>query len=82
MDLLIFSEHNNFFHIVDARDYTVSQIVKAGDEDGHDISGLSFSPDCSKIFVGNMKIVVQVCLVKFETRVFFLARLLQDSNRM
>jgi len=53
VDLLVFSEHTSLIHIVDSRTYSNEQIIRTTpeSEDQH-ISGISFSPDCNRIFVG------------------------------
>mmetsp|Transcript_13588 Transcript_13588/g.34180 ORF Transcript_13588/g.34180 Transcript_13588/m.34180 type:complete len:256 (+) Transcript_13588:3-770(+) len=50
-DLMAFSEHFSRFHVVDARTFAYEQVCSVSEaEDQHDISGLSFSPDGSKLY--------------------------------
>lgn len=53
VDLLAFTEHDTAFHLVDSRMYGTQQVVQiAAPEVEADISGLAFSPDGSRVFVG------------------------------
>eukprot|EP00732_Lithocolla_globosa_P001638 Lithocolla_globosa_v1_NODE_851_length_3187_cov_22.354406.p1 type:complete len:323 gc:universal NODE_851_length_3187_cov_22.354406:673-1641(+) len=58
VDLLLFTEQDTNIHVVDARTFQESQILKVGT---HNISGACFSPDCSRIFVG-----AEECLFEYE----------------
>jgi len=53
VDLLVFTEHTNNIHIVDARTYDNEQVISTVPNlESANISGISFSPDSSRIFVG------------------------------
>ena len=58
IDLLAFSEHTSYVHVVDARTFNERQSVRVSpyDCDQH-ISGLCFSPDSKTMFVGMENIV-------------------------
>jgi len=50
VDLMIFSEHTSYLHVVDARTFDKEETVCVSQDE--DISGISFSPDNSKVFAG------------------------------
>jgi WD40 repeat protein len=52
VDLLAFSEHVNYFHLVDTRNFTDIQQIRVARYGDHDISGITFTNDSSKLFVG------------------------------
>ncbi|OZJ03568.1 hypothetical protein BZG36_03091 [Bifiguratus adelaidae] len=55
LDLLAYTEHESYIHIVDARTFNAQQSIRvAPDESSLDvnISGLSFTPDSRRLFVG------------------------------
>lgn len=65
IDLLIFAEHVNYLHIIDTRNFEDHQIIHMlpslppgslashlSSNTDHHISGICFSPDSSRIFVG------------------------------
>eukprot|EP00834_Sanchytrium_tribonematis_P001868 NODE_49_length_31687_cov_0.791123.p10 type:complete len:334 gc:universal NODE_49_length_31687_cov_0.791123:21754-20753(-) len=53
IDLLMFSEHVSYVHLVDARTFNEKQVIRVAPDD-HDlhISGICFSPDSKRCFVG------------------------------
>ncbi|KAI8914668.1 WD40-repeat-containing domain protein [Gorgonomyces haynaldii] len=53
MDLLMYSEHISYINIVDTRNFSEKQTIRVSPP-GNDqnISGISFSEDCKKVFVG------------------------------
>ncbi|KAI9208721.1 WD40-repeat-containing domain protein [Polychytrium aggregatum] len=53
VDLLMFSEHVSYINLVDTRNFSEVQSIRvAPPENDQHISGVSFSPDSSTIFVG------------------------------
>eukprot|EP00835_Amoeboradix_gromovi_P000592 NODE_21_length_38511_cov_0.503306.p10 type:complete len:316 gc:universal NODE_21_length_38511_cov_0.503306:30183-31130(+) len=54
IDLLMFSEHVSYVHLVDARTFNDRQLIRVAPDD-HDlhISGISFSSDSKRCYVGN-----------------------------
>jgi len=53
IDLLAFSEHDTHVHLVDSRMYGDRQLIRIDSPDLEaDISGLAFSPDSSRFYVG------------------------------
>lgn len=53
VDLLMFSEHVSYVSLVDARDFNSIQSIRvAPSHSDQHVSGISFSPDSSSIFVG------------------------------
>ncbi|GJQ09536.1 hypothetical protein GpartN1_g1327.t1 [Galdieria partita] len=54
LDLMAFTEHANFIHLVDIRDLSRTQLEFVGEtERDIDIAGLCFSPQGDKLFVGS-----------------------------
>jgi WD40 repeat protein len=53
MDLLMYSEHISYVNLVDARSFHEKQTIRVSPEgsDQH-ISGIAFSPDSKRVFVG------------------------------
>src|SRR5204863_5662545 len=55
IDLLIFTEHTKYIHVVDARNFEETQILSIAEQDGvrePDIAGACFTPDGKNIIVG------------------------------
>ena len=54
IDLLMYSEHVSYVHLVDARTFNEKQIIRIApeDQDLH-ISGIAFSPDSQRCFIGH-----------------------------
>lgn len=63
VDLLAFTEHVSHVHIVDARTFDGQQTLRVGSV-GHDtpITGLCFSNDSQKMFVGKLYYETNVIL--------------------
>ena len=63
IDLLMFTEHSGFIHLVDARNFEKTQILSAtGHDEGArepDIGGACFSPDGKSILVGTDRAIFQ-----------------------
>eukprot|EP00736_Rhodelphis_marinus_P000943 Rmarinus@m.18191 len=51
IDLLTFTEHVSYLHVVDARTYNDHQVIRTCPQES-DISGVCFSADSNRIFVG------------------------------
>eukprot|EP00761_Pharyngomonas_kirbyi_P003730 gb/GECH01003734.1/.p1 GENE.gb/GECH01003734.1/~~gb/GECH01003734.1/.p1 ORF type:complete len:366 (+),score=86.39 gb/GECH01003734.1/:1-1098(+) len=53
IDMLAFTEHSSYLHLVDTRNYDDHQVVRIGPETtDRQIAGLAFSPMASSLFVG------------------------------
>jgi WD40 repeat protein len=53
VDLLAFSEHTTFVHVVDARDFASEQLVRVHPSvRDHNVAGIAFSPLSKQLFVG------------------------------
>lgn len=60
VDLLAFTEHVSHVHIVDARTFESQQTIRVGSNQ-HDtpITGLSFSNDSKRMFVGKSRFYIK-----------------------
>ncbi|KAI9034309.1 hypothetical protein DFJ74DRAFT_715569 [Hyaloraphidium curvatum] len=59
VDLLAFSEHQSYVHLVDARTYASSQAIRTAPPGADpDVAGIAFSPDCRSLYAAlNSQIV-------------------------
>eukprot|EP00884_Botryococcus_braunii_P020416 jgi/Botrbrau1/7058/Bobra.0165s0081.1 len=69
-DLLVFSEHENYCHIVDARKYTESQVLKVH-PNGCQISGICFAPSGRRLYVGMGELGIGVYDIDMVKRTTF-----------
>lgn len=53
-DLLMFAEHSSRVHLVDARDFATEQVLAldSGPFGERDVSGVAWSPDSSRLYIG------------------------------
>ncbi|KAG0442788.1 hypothetical protein DMUE_0008 [Dictyocoela muelleri] len=67
LDLLIFTEHKDYFHIIDTRNYKKEQIVNIPDKD---ITGCCFIEDESKIYISTNKKIYEYKIHGEKRRTF------------
>mmetsp|Transcript_4898 Transcript_4898/g.18392 ORF Transcript_4898/g.18392 Transcript_4898/m.18392 type:complete len:583 (+) Transcript_4898:1-1749(+) len=74
LDLLIFSEHSNYWHILDTRNFDEIETTKvSGDRDSYsdiNIGGLDFSCDSSSVFVGTPQNIIRYQIDTVKRRKF------------
>eukprot|EP00033_Pygsuia_biforma_P005035 GCRY01005527.1.p1 GENE.GCRY01005527.1~~GCRY01005527.1.p1 ORF type:complete len:334 (-),score=43.57 GCRY01005527.1:932-1933(-) len=71
IDLLCFIEHLSYLHVIDTRSLCKRQVVRvAPPQREQHLSGLSFSPESSRIFVGLEDCIVEYTVEKKLRRAF------------
>lgn len=71
MDLLLFSEHMNYIHIVDARTFEQRQAIRVSNElEERNINGITFSPDSRSVYVALDKQIVEYEIDTHSRRTF------------
>jgi hypothetical protein len=82
LDLLAFTEHCSYVHVVDARNYTDEQIIRVStppvspdtpsiEREDQDITGFSFSPNGNKMIVGTTSSILEYDVHTAMRRTFF-----------
>merc|ERR1711998_462064 len=83
VDLLLFTEHQSYAHLVDTRTYNDQQTIRVAppNREQH-ISGAAFSPDCTRLFIGVEEYVEEYAIDTVARRTFGDNMLHPASNRL